>query len=99
MDIVDPRITPELRAQMDALRAKFKNKKRMIAECKVNITGPLEGTIDSWPAKIQDGIYLALETRSAESGVKYEIKVSYCDRTPEDGWYIHVIATAETTIQ
>lgn len=94
---VTPLVTEEMRRKIAELR---KTQRRMIAELKVDVTGLLEGTIDSWPAKIQDRIYEALEARSKQSDIKYTIKMSYCDIEPETKIpFIHVIATGQVTQQ
>lgn len=102
-DEVEPHVSPEMRAKIDAIRAQYRNKRRYLAECKADVTAHMEGTIENWPANIQDGIYAALARTSL--GSKYEIKISYCDRNWDkdqpDGspqYFVHVIATAEVEL-
>lgn len=95
---VNPLLTDDMRREIDALRNKYRHRKRMIAECKVNVTAFMDGTIENWPNNIQDGIYAALEKTSLGRG--YKIEVSYCDQDHDNGgWFIHVIATGTATVQ
>lgn len=89
---VEPIVTEEMRQQLAVIRNQYKTQQRYIAELKANVSAYMEGTIESWPNNIQDQIYAALERTSL--GRKYEIKMSYCDHTPEDGYFVHVVATA-----
>lgn len=96
---VTPFVTDAMRNEIEALRAQYRNKRRMIAECKVNVTAFMDGTIENWPSNIQDGIYAALEKTSLGRG--YTIRISYCDvdhDTPGQ-FFVHIIATGEATIQ
>lgn len=94
---VDPIVTDEMRQQLAVIRNQYKTEQRYIAELKANVTGYMEGTIENWPSHIQDQVYKALDRTSL--GSKYEIKMSYCDHTPEDGFFVHVIATAMVKLQ
>lgn len=96
----DPLVTDAMRNEIDALRAAYRNKRRMIAECKVNVTAFMDGTIENWPRNIQDGVYAALERTSLGRG--YTIRVSYCDRDWDaegEQYFLHIIATGEATVQ
>lgn len=94
----EPIITEEMRNQIEALRNQYRHKKRMIAEMKANVTAFMDGTIENWPSNIQDGVYAALERTSLGRG--YTIRISYCDVNHDDGgFFIHVIATGEKTVQ
>lgn len=94
-DFTRPVVTDEMRNMIASIRKNERGKRRYIAELKANVSSHLEGTMENWPSNIQDGIYKALE----EKGKGYTIQMSYCDHTPEDGWFIHVLATAEITEQ
>jgi hypothetical protein len=95
---VEPLITPEMRNQLAAIRKQYASKQTMIAECKVNVTAFIDGTIENWPNNIQDGIYAALERTSLGRG--YTIVMSYCDIDYDNGGYfLHIVATGTKSIQ
>jgi hypothetical protein len=94
--IVAPLVTDEMRNQLEALRKQFGGpRKRYIAELKVNVSGFIEGTIDLWPSHIRGPIYDEL----GKLARPYKIRFSYCDQTPEDGFFLHVVATCEVLEQ
>ena len=95
---VVPHVSEDMRNQIEALRKQYKNKRRMIAEMKANVTAFMDGTIENWPRNIQDRIYAALEQTSLGRG--YKIQISYCDEDHDNGgWFVHVIATGVATVQ
>lgn len=68
-------------------------------EMTVSVTVPLEGRIEDWPAKIQDGIYKALEAKSHEAQLPLAIVFSRCAEDHDVAkdvpgrYYLHVIAS------
>lgn len=67
-------------------------------ECKVFVTGFLEGGIKDWPPVIQDGVFKALEEMAKEVQLPLTIVHAYCDMAHDDDGkattpYIHVIAS------
>lgn len=60
-------------------------------ECIVNVSGPLDGTLDDWPAKIQDGIYTAMERKAAEVKLPLAVVHSSCEHDVDDGYYLRII--------
>lgn len=65
------------------------------------ISGPLEGTFDDWPARIQDVVYAALERKSKEVELPLKIVGSYCgidhdaeaEGRPDKKFYLHIVAS------
>lgn len=58
-----------------------------------NISGPVEGEINDWPAHMQDTIYFALEQIKKKHNLPGLLIVhSVCDHDIDHGWYVHVIA-------
>ena len=64
-----------------------------------NVNGWLDGTIDDWPANIQDVLYAALERKAKEVQLPIVIVYSKCEIDPDvpEGspghFYLHVIAS------
>lgn len=75
----------------------IKNHQYRVAEVVADVSGPLQGKLNDWPANIQDGIYAALERKNARSrgeGAVFEIRDSMCDH--DDGqWFVRVVAVAK----
>jgi hypothetical protein len=80
---------------------RFKNE-GVELELIVNISGFLEGTIEDWPSHIKEPILEELQKevgrRRALGLIPSDINsaniiMSRCDKD-EDGWFIHVVATA-----
>lgn len=60
-------------------------------EMVVNVSGFLPGTIDDWPANVQDEIFAAAERKSDEVQLPLKIVHSVCDKDVDTGiFYIHV---------
>lgn len=57
----------------------------------VNVTGPLEGTLEDWPSHIQDRIYEAMERKAAEVQLPLAVCGSMCGYDVDEGHYIRVI--------
>lgn len=59
-----------------------------------NISGPVEGEINDWPAQMQDTIWFALEQIKKKHQLPSMplIVMSRCDHDIDQGWYVHVIA-------
>jgi hypothetical protein len=66
--------------------------KYRVAELVANVTARLDGSINDWPANIQDQIYMALERQSHRSRVNFSIIQSYSDVDVDSGPYVHVVA-------
>ena len=68
-------------------------------EVVVNVSIPLAGTIDDWPASIQDGILGALEAKAQEVQLPLVVVASRCDvdhdvpKGQPGHYYVHVIAS------
>lgn len=68
-------------------------------ELVVNVTHPLEGRLDDWPARIQDPIFAALERIAHQEQLPLAIVFSRCAEdidVPEGApgrYFIHVIAS------
>lgn len=68
-------------------------------EIVVHVSGWLEGTLEDWPANIQDGVYKALEDKSKEVELPLAIVFSKCDHEPTlpddhpQKFYLHIIAS------
>lgn len=65
-----------------------------------DVTGFLEGTLDDWPAQMQDQVYKALERRAHKEQVPLKIVQSYCDcdygeaaDRSEDRYFVRIIAS------
>lgn len=65
----------------------------------VDVSGPLAGELNDWPANIQEGIYAALDRLAERERVPVAIVYSECERDfahmdPfKDRWYINVVAS------
>lgn len=65
------------------------------------ISGPLEGELADWPAKIQDAVYAALELKAAEVELPLAIVASRCDidhdaeaeGRPNQKFFVHIVAS------
>jgi len=62
------------------------------------VTGFLEGSMDDWPAQIQDVVYKALERKSHEVELPLAIVHSRCDVDhdavdAQHKFYLHIIAS------
>lgn len=68
-------------------------------EVVVNVSIPLEGTLDDWPPLIQDGIFTALEEKAHEVQLPLLVVASRCDEDHDvpkgrpGRYYVHVIAS------
>lgn len=68
-------------------------------EIVVHVSGWLEGTLEDWPAQIQDVVYAALERKSKEVELPLAIVFSKCDHEPTlpddhpQKFYMHIIAS------
>lgn len=65
----------------------------------VHVTGWLEGTLNDWPAEIQDGVYAALERASKQVELPLAIVFSKCDQEPllpvghPEKFFLHIVAS------
>lgn len=65
----------------------------------VDVSVPLEGTLDDWPPLIQDGIFSALEAKAHEEQLPLLIVASRCDEDHDvpkgqiGRYFLHVIAS------
>lgn len=62
------------------------------------VSGPLLGSMDDWPARIQDKLFAALEVKSRQEEKPLMVVHSYCEKDidstdPKRQWYVHVIAS------
>jgi hypothetical protein len=57
----------------------------------VNVSGPLAGELSDWPAKIQDGIYEAMERKAEEVKLPLAVVRSGCEHDVDEGYYLRVI--------
>lgn len=57
------------------------------------ISAPMPGGLDDWPANIQDGIYAALEAKSKEVKLPLAIIKSWCDSDFDGKWYAYCLAS------
>lgn len=62
------------------------------------VSGPLGGTLEDWPAQIQDAIWKALDVASGNVQLPLTIVHALCDKDhdatdPNKTWYIHVVAS------
>lgn len=68
-------------------------------ELVVHVSGWLEGTLEDWPAQIQDIVYGAIERKSKEVELPLAIVFSKCDHDPDlpvghpHKFWLHVIAS------
>lgn len=68
-------------------------------ETDVAVSTFLEGTLDDWPAVIQDGVYAALERLAQSVQLPLAIVGSRCDVDPDKAedepgrFFIHVVAS------
>lgn len=62
-------------------------------EITANVTGRLEGSLEDWPAQMQDTVYLALERKAEEVGRPLAIIASVCDWDEDHGWYVRIVAS------
>lgn len=68
-------------------------------ELTVAVTHFMEGTLDDWPAVIQDGVYAALEALAYKEQIPLAIVASRCDTDPDvdkhlpGHFFIHVVAS------
>jgi len=71
--------------------------RRRVFELRVNVTGYLPGTLDDWPAHIQDRIYESMENVLRQTGLKtVKIWRSYCGRDlPTEPYYVIVTLVYE----
>lgn len=64
-----------------------------------NVSGWLDGSIDDWPANIQDVLYAALERKAKKVELPICIVYSKCEEDPDvplgspGHFYVHVIAS------
>lgn len=83
-------IPDHVRRQIEERKATAKADLHVV-DMVVNVSAPLPGRIEDWPAKIQDAIYEALMRKCVEEGRTYTIVNSRCgidDGVP----YLHVVA-------
>lgn len=66
-------------------------RKFKVYECIFQLTGPLGGELDEWPAKIQDAVHRAVERLQLTSLFPIRIVKSGVDHD-ERGYYAKVIA-------
>ena len=76
---------------MDGTRVK-------VFDLTVDISGPLEGKFNDWPANIQDGIMQAIERKAQEVGlplvmVDSACSIDYGETKEQDKFYIHVVVS------
>lgn len=48
-----------------------------------DLTGPLEGTFDDWPANVQDGMLEGLEDFERRKNAKFEVVQVVCAEDPD----------------
>jgi hypothetical protein len=77
----------------------IQKKLKRVGELIVNVDRQLEGTLEDWPAEVQDGVYKALERLAGRTKDSFTIEVSYAGYDIDTGPYIHVIACCSETIQ
>lgn len=57
------------------------------------VSGPLQGDINDWPPRIQDGVYKALEEKAKQVERPLTILATWCD-TDFDGYYfVYAVAS------
>lgn len=67
-----------------------------IFECRVDVTGFLEGELPDWPPNIQDGIYAAMERLCKITKIKKLFMLqSRCGRDVPDEPYYVVVTVCE----
>lgn len=57
------------------------------------ISAPLEGTMNDWPPRIQDGVLAALARKSEQVELPLAIVASWCDSDFHGHWYVYVAAS------
>lgn len=84
-------IIPEhVKKQIDANKA-METKSLRVVDLVANVSAPMPGKIEDWPASIQDQIYKALMDRCVQDKITYTIVDSMCG--VDDGVaYVHVTA-------
>lgn len=70
-----------------------------IATMVVNVSAVMPGTIDDWPANIQDGVYAALERLCMRKRTDFVILKSFSETDMDSGPYVYVVAGALETVQ
>lgn len=65
-------------------------------ECIQYVTGPLDGTLEDWPAQIQDAAHAAMERKSQEEQIPLTVVAAYCDKDhdaidPRKTWFVRII--------
>lgn len=84
-------IIPEHVRQQIEQRKAIKDADLHVVDMVVNVSAPIPGTIEDWPAQIQDAIYEALMKKCVADGRTYTILNSRCGI--DDGVaYLHVVA-------